>query len=278
VAGYFRRRMRSAWCTFLFSAVALSACVKDDSPDIPVAEINQVVDHAYMERALVPMPALVRALGIGTGPWAGIGANTCATIDSITGDTAGFPGAGPVTVHLHFPDTGCTDIDYHERAGQLSITLSHLPTAPGALVKIHSMDLRDGEFRYRFWITDSITGADSLRMRVDSSWIYRAGDWGRRLRGDAAYAMTAGQADVDPLDDAWSITHDFAGGDRYGVPYTTHTDEPLEYRIDCPWITKGRETLDPDNYDPRTLQYGDGGCDAQLDFEAQGQSFGLTIP
>lgn len=270
--------MRTIGITAGLAALYLMACTKDDSPDIPVEDIYQVVDHAYMERALVPLPALVEALRIGTGAWTDVTANTCATLDSISGDTASFPAGGPVTIHLHFPDTGCTDVDHHVRAGALSITLSDLPSVPGARIWIHSPDLRDGEFRYRFWITDSITGADSLRMRVDSSFIYREGAWGRRLRGDASYVLTAGGGDTVPEVDAWSITHTFSGGDRYGAAYTCTTDEALEYRIACPWITRGRETLDPENFDPRVLFYGDGGCDAQLDFQAEDQSFGLTIP
>jgi hypothetical protein len=258
--------------------LALVGCVKDDSPDIPVAEVYQVVDHVFQERALIPMTALANALGAGAGAWSAITAHTCASIDSITGDTANFPTNGPVMIYLHFPDTGCTDIDGHVRSGRVVLTISDHLGVPGAKASIMSDDLTDGPCRYRFAITDSTTGTDSLFVRIDSSFIYSAGDWGRRLRGDAHYAMTAGQGDDDHANDVYTITTAFTGGDRYGVQYSCTSGQPLVFAIACPRISAGTETIEPDDHGPRELDYGSGGCDDHLDFQAEGQSFGLTIP
>lgn len=270
--------MRYRALLLLASGAWLVSCVKDDSEDIPLAEIYQVVDHAFTERALVPLPAIAEAHGIGPGNWLAIGANTCALVDSITGDTAAFPLNGPVTIHLHYPDTGCTDLDGHRRAGLLRITYTDLPGVDGAIIALHSADLTDGPFRYRFWITDSVLGIDSTHVRIDSSYIFTAGDWGRRIRGTATFLRVEGQGDADPLNDVFTIAHGFTGSDRYGGAYSAQTGTPLRWERDCAWIGGGTATIDPAAFDPRDLDYGVNNCDDHLDFQAEGQSFGLTIP
>ena len=242
------------------------------------ADVFTAIDHAFTERALLPLPALVNALQLAAGNWTAITAHTCASIDSITGDTTAFPAGGPVTIHLHFPDTGCVDIDGHRRTGLLHVTLSDFPGMSGARVSIRSDDLVDNSLRYRFALRDSTIVSDTIAMAIDSSFMYYAGDWGRRIAGSGTMAWTAGQGDDDHSNDTYAVHYSSTGIDREGRAYTSTTTTDLQFSIACPWIHDGTESLIPDGLEPRTLDYGTAVCDAQCEIGVGEVNVGLTIP
>jgi hypothetical protein len=250
----------------------LAGCDKDEdlTPDITAEEVTTVVDHVFIERAVLPMFPLARALRAGPGEWAAIVSHTCAAVDSITGDTTNFPSGGPVTVYLDFPDPGCVDIDGHRRAGSLIITLTDTVNATSSVVTIVANDLTDNGLRYRF--------VDSFAVNVDSSFFFYGGDWGRRVHGATRYYAIEGQGDGDHANDAFSITHTLSGIDRDGVTYQSTTTTALQLHIDCPWVTAGTESIQPNGLDERILEYGSGTCEPHVDIIVGEFSVGLTIP
>lgn len=258
----------------------VTGCDKDEdlTPDVTAEEVTTVIDHVYIERAVLPMFPLVRALRAGPGQWTSMADHTCASIVSITGDTTDFPAGGPVTLYLDFPDSGCVDIDGHRRSGTLVITLTDTVNAPGSVVTIVANDLLDNGLRYRFALRDSTLGVDSFAVDVDSSFFYYGGDWGRRVDGAMRYYATAGQGDEDHANDAFTITHTLSGIDRDGVTYQSSTTTSLQFRIDCPWVSAGTESIQPNGLDERILEYGSGPCEPLVDIIVGEFSVGLTIP
>ena len=263
----------------LLLTLLVAACVKDDpAEDIAAEDVYTAIDHAFTERAILPLPALVNALQLEGGGWTAITAHTCASVDSITGDTAAFPAGGAVTLHLHFPDTGCVDIDGHRRSGLLRITLSDFPGATGAVVTIRSDDLTDNDLRYRFALSDTTVTVDTFNIHIDSSFVYSSGDWGRRINGSGSMIWTDGLGDDDHSNDGFTIHYSGTGLDREGRTYSSSTTQDLRFSIACPWIHGGIESLVPAGLDPRTLDYGTGVCDAQCEIGVGAVNVGLTIP
>lgn len=263
----------------VLSCLLLAACVKDDpAEDVAVADVHTVIDHVYTERGVLPVPALVNALRLGSGHWADITSFTCASVDSITGDTALFPAGGPVAVYLSFPDTGCVDIDLHRRAGHLRITLTNAHGTPGATMSVLCEELMDNGLRYRFGLRDSTLAPDTFQLTIDSSFIHHAGDWGRRITGTGRYHWTSGQGDDDPLNDTYALMYTGSGIDRDGRAYTFATDTALVFTPGCPWVEGGVETIAPSDLESRGLDYGSGTCEDHCVIDVGGEPVGLTIP
>jgi hypothetical protein len=175
----------------LFVLLVLStSCQQESAEPVAPADVNASVDHAYMESAIVPIFPLVNALKAGPGNWTSITTHTCASLDSITGDTAAFPANGPVTLHLRYPDLGCTDIDGRVRIGRMTVTLTDGLSVPGAIATIACPDLKIDQYRFRFGLRDSMAYADTAIVRVDSGFIFTQGDWARRYSGNYRYALT----------------------------------------------------------------------------------------
>lgn len=271
-------RMRSLR-TYLAAGLLLAACVKDDpAEDVAVADVHSVIDHVFMERCVLSVPALVNTFALAPGTWTQLTANTCASIDSIVGDTASFPAGGPVSIYLSYPDTGCVDLDQHRRSGRYRITLTDLHHVPGAIRSIAGSDLIDNGFRCRFGLRDSTLAPDTFLFSVDSSFMYYAGDWGRRITGAGLYHWTGGQGDDDPLNDTYDLRYSGSGIDRDGRNYTFTTDTAIVLATGCPWSGKGEETHSPDGLATRILDYGSGTCDNQCVIDVEGEPVGLTIP
>lgn len=267
--------MRPRHLLFL-SILVLFACKKEEEEG--AGDMTAVVDHVYTSANLIPILPLVIALDPGPGNWHLLQGLTCASVDSITGDTAAFPANGPVTVHLHFPDTGCTSIDGRTRAGDLRITLGDAIGTIGAQATISATDHATGGIHYRFTFTATCTADQRWLLSMDTVSVRTSGPWQFRLKGTYTYERIAGAGDPDPMNDAYDLDFNLDGRDRNGVDYDAYAVTDLRYALDCKWIRQGVEDVDPSNADIRRVDHGNGTCNAQTEVEIDGNTVGLTIP
>lgn len=264
--------------TLLFCLVAglWVGCQKDD--EAPLAEdVSMVVDHAVVSAPLVSIYPLLRAMRIGELPWDSIPGHTCAAIDSISGDTAAFPGNGPITLHLRYPDGGCTDVDGRARAGALTVTLDEvIGQAPGAFAA-SSDNLTVTGTKVRFALTGSVSGANGT-VDLDSCFVWLSGAWALKTQGLLSYQMTAGSTTSDHTDDEYVINRTSNGLDRNGRPYVVSTSTQLRFELECPWVSEGKELILPSGVAQRLLDHGTGTCDGYSGIILNGDTVGLTIP
>ena len=62
-------------------------------------------------------------------------------------------------------------------------------------------------------------------------------------------------------DDVYEITGSANDVIRSGNTFDIDITSALRVQLDCIWITEGVLSLKPEDYDARTLDYGDGTCD-----------------
>jgi hypothetical protein len=78
-------------------------------------------------------------------------------------------------------------------------------------------------------------------------------------------------------DDEYLITGGATGKSYAGVNFTMSIIEALLIKPDCRYITKGKFTLTPENKEPRTLDYGDGGCDGDATVTIKDKTYNITL-
>ena len=259
----------------LLAAVLLTACEREEAPD---GDVDMVVDHAYLMAGLHPLLPYVLAMDPGPGRWHLLPDVDCSVMDSISGDTAGYPLNGPVRLHLSYPPGGCEALDGREREGVLIVEVEGVPDTLLAKVRISASDLDQAGLRARFGI--SCTRLDSLRWMamLDSSFVFRSGAWSRRSTGTLVYRLQDAGSDSLAGDERYSVALDVNGQDRHGRAFHAFTLSDLLVAADCGWALSGLERLEPAENDVRDLDHGGGTCDAQATILLGDGSIGLTIP
>lgn len=103
--------------------------------------------------------------------------------------------------------------------------------------------------------------------------------------GTKNYEMVAGQntdfatngvAGIE--DDIYHITGSASGVNRNGTPFTAQITERLVRDMSCKWITDGTIEMTPQNGSTRTLNFGDGACDANVSFSYRRWTFNFLLP
>jgi len=262
---------------FFLSALLISGCESNNDDELLEEDVRSVIDHAHASMVLLPVYPLIRALQAGDAPWVTMGSRTCAVVDSIVGDTVAFPNAGDVTVYLRYPSGGCTDVDGRIREGNLVVVFaSSVGVGPGSF-SAYSGNFGASGFTSRFGMHGNANAAVQ-EVELDSSFIWQAGAWSRRISGSMAYSVVEGNLTMEPDDDEYTLTHVLTGKDRSGASYSANTSEALSVGTTCRWTRSGMEIILPDGLGQRILDHGAGACDGASAITAGGQTIGLTIP
>jgi hypothetical protein len=253
----------------------LTACETGTEDTLTAEDVRTVIDHAQMCMVTDQVYPLIRALQVGHAPWATMGTRTCATVDSLVGDTANFPTNGPVTAYLRY--TACDDVDGRVRDGALAIEFTTAIGGGPGNFKAWSDGLTVANIRLRFGM-DGLAAGALQEVSLDSTFEWRNGAWGQRHSGTLTYAHTAGSSTPDPTDDVYALSKTVDGMDRTGRTYSANTSEALTIGTTCRWATEGKEIILPQDLGQRILEHGNGTCDGLTNIVVGSQDIGLTIP
>lgn len=266
--------MSRTWGLIVLAVVA-SGCEQEEEEPLAV---DTVVDRAYFMPSLVPVVPWLMALAPGPGHWPDVGAVDCAVLDSISGDTAGFPVSGPITMYLRYPAGGCTALEGRTREGSVVVQLDDLTTTANAQFSISCDDLRYDGLRARFHLEGTTLDSTRWVVMLDSSAIFSGGAWSPRSTGTLVYELVDKGLPTVAGDEAFSLEHDLSGSDGTGRSFHAYTIQPLGLFSGCGWIGSGKERIEPDQLSPRDLDHGNGSCDGRTTIQVDGQEIGLTIP
>lgn len=259
--------------------MALSGAASCRPVEVEEPDVTASVDHVFASFTVMKALPMVHALYPAPGHWHLVAERTCAMVDSIVGDTAGFPAGGAVTVHLRYPDEGCADLDGRSRSGRLTITLTGAMDEPGSSITVRSPRLGLDGFAHRFTMAAECTEAGIWEVNVDTSDVFWQGDWSRRLSGAmtlSAIGHEAGQPAA--MEQRYTLEHTLDGQDRRGVRYASRTSAGMVIANDCRWVLSGVEVITPSGSTEQVLDHGAGTCDASSTITSAGRSIGLTSP
>lgn len=80
------------------------------------------------------------------------------------------------------------------------------------------------------------------------------------------------------LDDEYDITGTASGVDRNGRDYDLTITTPLRVAVVCRWIKQGVLEIQPEDLHLRTVDFGNGDCDASATVEINGNTYNFTMP
>ena len=212
------------------------------------------------------------------------GLKSCAIV-TMTDTLGNFPN----TVTVDF-GSGCLGTDGRMRSGVLAAEFSGPWRDANTVVTVTTTEYIVNGYKVSGTITmtnNGTNGAGNINYTVAVSNGVVADTSGNTIQwnGSTNYEMVVGAATdfasngiSGITDDVYHITGSANGVNRNGSPYTAVITERLVRDLSCKWITDGTIELTPQNGDPRTLNFGDGACDANVSFTFKQWTWNFILP
>ncbi|MFT4525170.1 MAG: hypothetical protein ACI85F_001323 [Bacteroidia bacterium] len=203
----------------------------------------------------------------------------------------------PKTLTIDFGD-GCTGSDGRYRSGQIVCVFSGLYRAENTEIMVDLVDYELDNYqisRHQMLITNKgVNGAGQPYFTVvvhnasitsddgTATWSStRTRTW---VEGSETTWFTidttqsSGIMEINGLlDDVYQISGTAEGTTRGGVPYTVDITAPLEVQFGCRFVKAGTLTVNPQNLDVRTIDFGNGDCDEGASVEVDGNKYSFTM-
>lgn len=192
----------------------------------------------------------------------------------------------PKTVTIDFGTTNCQDAYGVNRRGVLTAVITGKYRDAGTQITVtpNNYYVNDTKIEGTKVVKNlGVNGAGHTEFSVDISnatITYADGDYttyeSARIR-----EWVIGE-DTDGLlgfyDDEYDITGTASGVDRNGRAYDMTITSPLRVAVICRWIKQGVVEIQPEDLHLRTVDFGNGDCDASLTVEINGNIYTVTAP
>ncbi len=261
----------------LFSLVACQRLRKDKDDDV---DSTVGTEHALLEKTYSDALSISdEAATNGTlASYRGTGNTMLSTCATITHDTISVPHV----LTIDFGATNCICKDGINRRGQIIVTYTGRYRDAGHVhtISFNNYYANDNQVTGTKTVTNTgnnTAGQPVYSISVNGSLILANGNGTISWVSNRTRTWTAGYNTSDWSDDQYLIsgsgTLTRANGNTVGINITT----PLMISLGCRWIESGVVELTPQGNSVRTLDYGNGNCDAQANFTVNGQTYSITL-
>ena len=270
-----RKLLASAAMLAIFAA-AFTSC-KKETPD---TETDSAVDNSICEQEFTKSMSTVNSFAIKENGIKGMldFNDARSSGPAITVDPSDTLNGFPVTMTIDYGTTGVLDsVDHKLRKGVVTCVFSNYWHVVNAYVKV----------TYSNYSVDGVSYAcDSMKITHSSlhgfthqifKGVCTSPDWTLKWEGTHTYTQTGGTGDFNPYNDVFSLTGNSSGVNRKGKAYTTTITSPIIKRTSCSWIESGRLDITPEGLATRTLDYGNGTCDAKATLTINGNTFTFNM-
>ncbi|HEX8515552.1 MAG TPA: hypothetical protein VF868_05085 [Bacteroidia bacterium] len=277
--------MKSLIMASAIAVVLIGMTVSSCKKEKPDTETQSAVDNNICEAEFGKSMTAVNGFAIKENGIKSMqdAANGMAGSPTIIVDPADTLDGFPVTMTIDYGTGGAftTDpVDGKVRTGKVICVFSDNWTNVGANVKVTFQNYVAGGIAYfcdSMKITHSAANAFTHQIFKGKC---TSPNWPNALQweGTRIFAQTAGMSTpLNAMDDVYSLTGNAAGVNRDGKSYTVGISQPIIKATACSWIQSGRVDITPEGLAVRTVDYGNGTCDAQATLTINGNTFTFNM-
>jgi hypothetical protein len=184
----------------------------------------------------------------------------------------------PRTMLVDFGNTNCTGADGLQRRGRLLVTFTGPYSEAGTVITITPQDYHVNDHLLQGVKTVTNAGPDDqgnthFIVTVAGTVTAPDGSWTSTHNYQRTRTWIAGEGTAALLDDVYLITGGGSGVNRHGTAFTVQITTPLRVEVGCPWIVSGVQEIVPQGQPARVIDFGQGGCDAQVTITVGNFSF-----
>jgi len=208
--------------------------------------------------------------------------NSCATVTV----SPAFPDTTfPKTLTIDFGSTNCTDSYGVNRRGKIIATATGYYRNAGSVFTITTDNYYVNDYKVEGTKTVTNNGKNSsnqtyFTINIDNAKVtYPNGDEityeSDRVRTWVVGEDTQGIFGI--LDDEYDITGTASGVNREGRNFDLTITSALRVAVACHYVKQGTVEIQPEDLYLRTVDFGDGTCDAQATVEINGNTYNFTM-
>lgn len=191
----------------------------------------------------------------------------------------------PKTLTIDFGTTNCTDNYGVNRRGKIIATATGKYRDAGSIFTITPDNYYVNDYKIEGTKTvtnngQNSSGQTSFNINIDNAKItYPNGDVityeSDRVRTWVIGENTQGLLGI--WDDEYDITGSASGVNREGRNFTVNITSALRAAVACHYIKQGTMDIQPEDLYLRTVDFGDGTCDAQATVTINGNTYNFTM-
>lgn len=283
-----KMKLMTAAGAVLMGAAFFSACKKDNNNSgstLVADDTTYALDNARMEQTFDDLDKITdEATSNGslsnfkTTNGGGLILSNCATV---TRDTVSIPH----TVTIDFGNTNCLCNDGRYRRGQILVSYMGHYRDSGYHHQI--------SFNNYYVNNNQVTGTKTLinagrnaanhlvyHINVNAALIFANNLGSRSWVSNRTRIWVSGENTASRMDDIYEVK---GSGTMTRANNTSVMDSiisPLRIALNCQWIEQGTVQITPSNANAaiRTLDYGNGTCDAFATLTVNGNTYNITLP
>ena len=276
----FTKRLTAlATATIVMAVFSMTACNRKSSTDV-TEDTGYGADHVTLEKSyddaqsVSDEAATTGTLSIARSANATV-LGSCATI---TNDTT----ASPHVLTIDFGTTNCLGKDGNYRRGQIVVTYTgHYKDAGSS----HTI-----AFNNYFFNDNQLAGTKTVQNMGNNSSgqpYYNVTVNGQVILANNAGTLSwtstrtrtwiAGYNTQDWTDDVYQISGNATVTRVSGKTFTITITTPLQVALNCKWIESGVVQITPDGSTARTLDYGNGTCDAEATYTVGSKVYNISL-
>jgi hypothetical protein len=281
---YVMHRIRFSRNACFIAAMAvlftLAACKMKKDDNTTPDDTGYATDHAMLEKTFNDVQSIADEAGTSgnlstfrSGP-ATLG-GPCATV---TCDTISVPHV----LTIDFGATNCLCQDGNYRRGQIIITYNghYRDSGYAHAIGFNNYFVNDNQVTGTKTVTNmghNSSGQPYYNVSVNGSIILANNNGTISWTSTRTRTWVAGYNTTQWADDVYNITGSASVTRANGNTFSLNITSPLVIALNCHWIEQGTVQITRQNGNIRTLDYGNGTCDALATFTVNGHTYNITL-
>lgn len=236
-------------------------------------------DHALLEKAFGDVQSIADQAGTsGSLSTFRQGATILSNCATVTNDTL----SSPHLLTIDFGSTNCLGQDGNYRRGQILVSYTGRYKDPGHThtITFNNYFVNDNQVTGTKTVAhtgNNAQGQPVYAITVNGAIILANGNGTVSWTSTRTRTWTAGYNTSTWQDDTYEITGSGSVTRANGKTFTLNIVTPLHSALNCRWIQSGVVQITPQGGTVRTLDYGNGTCDAQADYTVNGKTRSITL-
>jgi archaellum component FlaF (FlaF/FlaG flagellin family) len=257
----------SIWLMIILAMITMASCRRDRKETLSntITVDNSTAENLYSD--------LFKVVDNISSSEDGIREDEIGCIDTVIVDTV----STPRSILIDFGTDDCLGDDGRIRNGQIFVTYSGRYREEGTVITITPQNYTVNGYTLAGTKTvtnlgDNTEGDMQFSIVVDGSLTAPGNAWTSQWDSNRVRTWVEGQSTATIWDDAYEITGSASGVNRNGVAYDISIVNPLRAEIGCRWIVSGTMLLSPEDFDARTIDFGNGECNNGFSVTVNGET------
>jgi len=185
------------------------------------------------------------------------------------------------TITVDYGTTNCDCNDGKTRRGKIITTYTGAYLATGTVITHTPLDYYVNDIKIEGTKTVTNMGSNNnsqpyFNVQIDGQATLTSGTIVDYTSTRVRSWISGYSTPLNRMDDVYDISGNATAAYSTGGGYTANATSPVRIQIGCGFPTKGIIELTPTNKPTRTINYGDGNCDAQFTVTVNGTTYDFS--